>query len=81
MLEGSERRVDGIVRRFAIAPILFYQRVISPLTPRACIYNPSCSQYAVEALTRYGLLRGGWLAIRRILRCHALHDGGYDPVP
>ena len=68
-------------RKMAIAAIRLYQRVISPLLPDACIYVPTCSQYAVEALGRYGLLRGGLLAVRRILRCHPLHDGGFDPVP
>lgn len=64
-----------------IGMVRFYQRFISPLLPDACIYIPSCSQYAVEAIARYGLLRGCWLAFRRILRCNPFHVGGYDPVP
>lgn len=68
-------------RRLLIAPIKVYQRVISPLLPAACIYTPTCSQYAVEAIERYGVGKGSWLAIRRIIRCSPFHGGGYDPVP
>lgn len=68
-------------RRLLIAPIKVYQRVISPLLPAACIYTPTCSQYAVEAIERYGVGKGSLLAIRRIIRCNPFHGGGYDPVP
>lgn len=61
--------------------IRFYQRFISPLTPPSCIYTPSCSQYALEAIGKYGALKGTWLGVRRILRCHPWGPGGYDPVP
>jgi putative membrane protein insertion efficiency factor len=61
--------------------IRFYQRFISPLTPPSCIYKPSCSHYAYEAISKYGVLKGGWMATRRILRCHPWGPGGYDPVP
>ena len=74
-------RLRSLARRCLIAPIRVYQRCISPLLPAACIYTPTCSQYAVEAIGKHGVIRGSWLAIRRIVRCHPFHDGGYDPVP
>jgi hypothetical protein len=61
--------------------IHFYQRFISPLTPPSCIYTPSCSQYAYQAIGKYGALKGSWLAVRRLVRCHPWGRGGYDPVP
>ena len=66
---------NHVLRRVAIAPIHIYQQVISPLLPDACIY------YARQAIAKYGLAKGGWLAVRRIARCNPLHVGGYDPVP
>jgi putative membrane protein insertion efficiency factor len=68
-------------RRVLIAPIRAYQRYISPMRPPTCRYYPTCSAYAVEALETHGALRGGWLALRRLLRCHPWHAGGHDPVP
>jgi uncharacterized protein len=58
-----------------------YQRIVSPALPPSCRFHPSCSQYALEAVTRHGALRGGWLAVRRLARCHPFHPGGFDPVP
>ena len=68
-------------RRVAVAILRFYKAVISPLLPRACRYEPTCSVYAREAIERYGLRRGAGLAIKRLLRCHPLRAGGFDPVP
>jgi hypothetical protein len=65
----------------AIVPIRLYQRLISPLFPPTCRFTPSCSAYAVTALERHGLIKGGWLALKRVGRCHPWNEGGYDPVP
>ena len=64
-----------------LGAIRFYQRQISPSLPPSCRFTPTCSAYALEAIERYGALRGGWMAFRRILRCNPFHPGGYDPVP
>ena len=61
--------------------IRFYQRNISPGLPPRCRYIPTCSEYALEAVEKYGAVKGGWLAAKRIARCHPFHKGGYDPVP
>jgi uncharacterized protein len=72
---------DKPVRRFAAFLITLYQRLLSPLFPPSCRFVPTCSQYAKEAILRHGIARGSYLAARRILRCHPLNPGGYDPVP
>jgi putative membrane protein insertion efficiency factor len=69
------------MRAILIALIRVYQWFISPLLGNHCRFYPSCSQYAREAIEQYGVLHGGWLAIRRLLRCHPWHPGGVDPVP
>ncbi|QDO92662.1 membrane protein insertion efficiency factor YidD [Formosa sediminum] len=73
------------MKRLLIAPFLFlikiYQTFISPLTPASCRYHPTCSQYTKEALLKHGLIKGGWLAIKRIFSCHPWGGSGYDPVP
>lgn len=74
-------RASGLLARLLILPIRAYQYLISPLLPPVCRFHPSCSHYAVEALYRHGALVGSWLAVRRLLKCHPLHPGGYDPVP
>lgn len=71
----------SVVRKIVQAPIYFYRRFISPLKPPTCRFYPSCSLYALEAIEEHGVVRGGWLAVRRIARCHPFHPGGYDPVP
>jgi putative membrane protein insertion efficiency factor len=69
------------VKQLFILIVRGYQLWIGPLLPPSCRYYPTCSVYALEALEKYGALRGGWMATRRILRCHPLHKGGFDPVP
>ena len=70
-----------MLRAVVLALIRFYRRGISPWLPPACRYTPTCSGYALEAVTRYGALKGGWLTMRRLLRCHPWGGSGYDPVP
>lgn len=70
-----------MIARALIAVIRFYQRGVSPLRPPTCRFTPTCSAYALEAVQRYGAGRGTRLAVRRLLRCHPFHRGGYDPVP
>jgi putative membrane protein insertion efficiency factor len=71
----------SLVARILVAPIRFYQRFISPALPASCRYYPTCSAYAVESLQVHGALRGSWLSVRRVARCHPWHAGGFDPVP
>lgn len=69
------------MKRAMLASLRFYKRRISPLLPPACKYTPTCSEYAMQAVERYGAAYGGYLAARRLLRCHPCAKGGYDPVP
>jgi hypothetical protein len=69
------------MRTLLILVVRAYQILLSPLLPAACRYQPTCSHYAIEALEKHGALRGSWLAIKRIGRCHPFRAGGYDPVP
>jgi putative membrane protein insertion efficiency factor len=73
--------IDRAVRFLAIVPIRIYQYLLSPILPPSCRYVPSCSQYAIDAILKHGIFKGSYLAVRRILRCHPFHAGGYDPVP
>ena len=70
-----------MMKKVLLALVIFYRVSISPYRPPCCRYIPTCSQYALEAIEKYGALKGGWLAFRRILRCNPFHKGGYDPVP
>ncbi|MFC5602343.1 membrane protein insertion efficiency factor YidD [Sporosarcina koreensis] len=69
------------MKTILIGIIKAYQKIISPLTPPSCRFYPTCSHYGVEALQKHGALKGAWLTIRRILKCHPFHEGGFDPVP
>jgi putative membrane protein insertion efficiency factor len=69
------------MKTVVLGAIKLYQRFLSPLLPPSCRFVPSCSRYAYEAIEKHGLLKGGWLGIKRISRCHPFNAGGYDPVP
>ncbi len=70
-----------LLRKLFLLPVRFYQYCISPLLPPSCRFIPTCSAYAVEAVMVHGVLRGGWLTLRRLARCHPWGGSGYDPVP
>jgi uncharacterized protein len=67
--------------KLIIILVIFYQKYISPLKPASCRFYPTCSDYAIQAIRRFGFVKGIYLAVSRILRCHPYHVGGYDPVP
>lgn len=73
--------IRQLLTKVLLAPIYFYRNVISPLTPPSCRFTPTCSTYAIEAIKKHGPLKGVYLAVRRILRCHPWGGSGYDPVP
>ena len=73
--------LSSLIAKFLMALVRAYQLAVSPWLPPACRFYPSCSRYAMEALREHGALRGAWLALRRLLKCHPFHPGGYDPVP
>lgn len=70
-----------MLKKAILGIIRFYQIVISPLKPPTCRFYPTCSHYGLEAVSKHGAIKGGWLTIRRILKCHPFHPGGFDPVP
>lgn len=69
------------MRIIVVKMIRFYQLFVSPLTPSSCRFYPTCSHYAVEAVSKFGVIRGVWMSVKRISRCGPWHPGGYDPVP
>lgn len=73
--------VARVARHSVVFLLRAYQLALSPILPPACRFEPSCSRYASEAVATHGVLRGGWLALRRVLRCHPWSDTGFDPVP
>ena len=81
-MQGAEQNKWKIIARKAfLLPVYFYRVFISPLTPPSCRYTPTCSQYSLQAIEKYGITKGSWLALKRLGKCHPWHPGGYDPVP
>ncbi len=74
-------RDEDLIKKSLILLIDFYKKAISPYLPDACRFTPTCSQYAKQALQKHGVIKGGWLALYRVLRCNPFGKGGYDPVP
>ena len=81
ILRSVPHALSGALTALLCLPVYFYRYCISPLTPPSCRYTPTCSQYALEALKKHGPVKGLWLAIKRICRCHPWGGSGYDPVP
>jgi len=75
------REGPSVPARFAHGALTLYKKTVSPLLPPACRFTPTCSEYAAEAIERYGLVKGGWMGLCRVVRCNPLHPGGHDPVP
>jgi uncharacterized protein len=73
-------QAPGIAARGVMGLVRLYQLVLSPVLPASCRFVPTCSEYAREAVARHGVVRGSWMAVRRVARCHPLHPGGFDPV-
>ena len=81
VLKAIIHGVSWVLVSLLLLPIWFYQKAISPYTPPSCRFTPTCSEYARQALLKHGLIKGLWLAIKRISRCHPWGGSGYDPVP
>ena len=81
MAQGRVAKLKAAPRTVVLALVRFYRSYVSPLFPPTCRYVPTCSEYAMIALQKYGFIKGSWLAITRICRCQPWHPGGYDPVP
>jgi hypothetical protein len=81
MVWRPDFRISRLPQTLLLGLIYLYKRTLSPLLPPACRYYPTCSEYGFEAIQKYGVLKGGWIAARRVLRCTPFHPGGYDPVP
>ena len=81
MQKSLIKTVRNVIEFVVLLPVYFYRYAISPLTPPSCRYTPTCSAYAIEAVKKHGVLKGGWLAAKRILSCNPWGGSGYDPVP
>lgn len=81
MYKKAANRINFTLKKIVILLFVLYQKIISPVLPPSCRFYPSCSQYSIEAVEKHGILRGLWLACKRIFKCHPWHEGGYDPVP
>lgn len=79
--EPSPSRTSALAARLLMLPVYLYKGAISPHLPKSCRFEPTCSTYAIEALRKHGAIRGSWLTIRRLSRCHPWGGSGYDPVP
>ncbi len=77
----AARARHTLLDKFLMGIVRFYQRFISPTMPPSCRFYPSCSEYTLQAIAKHGALKGAWLGIKRIGRCHPFNPGGYDPVP
>lgn len=73
--------IKKAIEFIVLLPVYIYRYTISPLSPPSCRYTPTCSQYAIEAVKKHGIFKGGWLAVKRLSRCHPWGESGYDPVP
>src|SRR5688500_11775461 len=81
MLRRGLALIELLLLQALLLPVRLYRQFLSPVMPPACRFHPSCSKYALDALTTHGPVRGSWLAARRLMRCHPFHPGGLDPVP